>query len=89
MMDDLLDDFPEPPRKVEPWTGEFASVQADERYVKFARRIIQRTDQNGDEVLTPAEWKRMLISPAKADANQDGVITVNEYAVFLQNRDRD
>jgi len=43
----------------------------DDKIMKVSRRIIKRNDKNGDEVLTPSEWKVMLMSPAKSDSNRD------------------
>ncbi|MEM9826902.1 MAG: hypothetical protein AAF958_09955 [Planctomycetota bacterium] len=57
------------------------------KYLSFAQRIISRSDKNGDGKLSASEWSEMLMSPAKADTNADGIVTVEEYAVFLQNND--
>jgi Ca2+-binding EF-hand superfamily protein len=61
-------------------------TQADEKYVKVVQRIVERYDKNGDGVLTPSEYGSMLMSPAAADADRDGKITINEYALWMQAR---
>lgn len=58
----------------------------DEKYIKNAIRIIERYDKNNDKILTVSEWESMLMSPADADANRDGKITVDEYALWVQTR---
>ena len=60
------------------------SIQA----LEYAARIIQRNDKNGDGVLTEKEWADMLVDPSPADTNQDGQITVEEYAAWMENRGR-
>ncbi len=57
----------------------------DSKNLKYSERIIGRNDKNKDGVLTASEWKEMLMSPAKADFNRDGKVTVEEYAMWLQN----
>ncbi len=58
----------------------------DEKYLKYSQRIIGRYDKNNDNALTPSEWESMLMSPAAADANRDGRITVEEYALWMQSK---
>ena len=58
----------------------------DPKYVKVVERIIKRYDKNNDNALTASEWSKMLMSPAKYDANRDGRITINEYALGMQAR---
>lgn len=65
-----------------------SDVKPDPKLVTYAKRIITRYDKNNDSQLTPAEWESMLISPAKADANGDGRVTVEEYAIWLTLRSR-
>ncbi|MDA8743338.1 EF-hand domain-containing protein [Rubripirellula amarantea] len=60
----------------------------DPKYISVAERIIKRRDKNNDGMLTPSEWKTMLMSPADADANRDGKITVEEYARWTISRER-
>ncbi len=50
--------------------------------MEWAKRQIQKYDQNRDGQLTAKEWENMLIKPVGADANGDGVLTVEEYAAF-------
>ncbi|QDV86257.1 EF-hand domain-containing protein [Planctomycetes bacterium TBK1r] len=60
----------------------------DDKMVSYAERIIGRYDANGDKKLVASEWKKMLMSPADADANRDGTITVTEYAWWMQSRSK-
>lgn len=60
--------------------------QIDERFVKYASRIVARYDKNNDKELTESEYDQMLMSPAAADADNNGRITVAEYAAWMQNR---
>ena len=55
----------------------------DEKYIKVGQRIIDRYDKNGDKALTASEWEKMLMSPADADGNRDGRITVEEFAWMM------
>ncbi len=64
------------------------SEPIDEKYVKVGQRIIGKYDKNNDNALTASEWEKMLMSPADADANRDGRVTVEEYALWMQSRDR-
>lgn len=50
---------------------------------RYARRVIQRYDLNGDGQLQEVEWRKMHGQPALMDANQDGVITVDELAQWV------
>lgn len=65
-----------------------SSAKPDEKYVKVVKRIVERYDKNQDNVLTASEWEKMLMSPAEADGNRDGRITVDEYALWMQSRQR-
>lgn len=56
--------------------------------IEYAARIVQRNDRNGDGVLTRQEWAEMLVDPSPADTNQDGQITVEEYAAWVHSRAR-
>lgn len=60
----------------------------DDKYIKVGQRIIERYDKNNDRMLTASEWEKMLMSPADADGNRDGRITIEEYAVWMQARER-
>ncbi|TWU48129.1 EF-hand domain-containing protein [Rubripirellula reticaptiva] len=61
---------------------------ADPKYVKVVQRIVQRYDSNNDGTLTASEWEKMLMSPAAADANRDGRISVEEYALWMQSNQK-
>lgn len=60
----------------------------DPKYVDVAERIVLRYDKNDDKELTASEWGKMLMSPAAYDANRDGRITINEYALGMQARQK-
>ena len=60
----------------------------DEKYIKVGQRIIERYDKNGDNALTASEWEKMLMSPADADGNRDGRITVEEYGAWMMAREK-
>jgi len=60
--------------------------QPDEKTMQYAEKIIQRNDKNKDGVLTPDEWKNMLIDISAADANKDGRITPLEYGQWTMQR---
>lgn len=65
-----------------------SSGAVDEKYIKVGQRIIDRYDKNGDKSLTASEWEKMLMSPADADANRDGRITVEEYGLWMMSREK-
>ena len=56
-------------------------------YSEMSQRILNRYDKDSDGQLTTAEWEPMLLNPTTADADQNGRITVDEYATWLQARD--
>ena len=60
----------------------------DDKYVKLGQRIIDRYDKNKDGQLTASEWGKMLMSPAAADRDRNGKITVQEYATWMQSRQK-
>lgn len=64
--------------------AEMAGV--DKKMIQYAERIIGRYDANKDQTLSKVEYKKMLLSPADADTDQDGSITIIEYATWMQNR---
>ncbi len=68
-----------------PSTSDKSDVKIDDKLLKVSQRIITRNDTNKDGVLTPSEWKDMLLSPAKSDSNRDGKVTAEEYALWMQN----
>lgn len=59
-----------------------------EKELKYAATIIGRYDGNKDGALTATEWKSMLLSPAGADFNGDGRVTIQEYAQHMANRSK-
>ncbi len=59
----------------------------DDKYTKIAQKIVGRYDANKDSMLTVSEWSKMLMSPADADGNRDGRITIEEYAFWMQSRE--
>ena len=67
-------------------SGGNSKVQVSERNRKYAERLITRFDKNKDGELTQSEWKEMLMSPAAADANGDGRITLDEYGLWMETR---
>ncbi|WDQ18933.1 HEAT repeat domain-containing protein [Rhodopirellula sp. P2] len=58
----------------------------DPKMFAYAERIIGRYDQDGSGSLVEQEWQPMLMSPASADVDHDGIITVEEYAAYLARR---
>ena len=62
--------------------------KAEDNYLKIAKQIITRYDQNADSQLNAEEWEKMLLSPAGADANKDQQITITEYAKWARSKDR-
>ncbi len=68
--------------------GGSPSGKPDDKLVSYAKRIISRYDKNKDDALTASEWKPMLMSPAAADANRDGRVTIIEYALWMESRSK-
>ncbi|WP_198953720.1 hypothetical protein [Rhodopirellula sp. MGV] len=62
--------------------------EVDDKMIAYAERIIGRYDSNNDKQLVKSEYEKMLMSPVAADANRDGIITVKEYALWMQSRRR-
>lgn len=62
--------------------------ELDVKMVKYAERVISRYDKNKDGQLTRPEFETMLMSPLPADADQNGSITVPEYAAWMQSRSK-
>ena len=60
----------------------------DEKLMKYAERVVARYDKNGDSLLTANEYEKMLMSPAPADSDNNGVITITEYASWMQQRSK-
>lgn len=50
---------------------------------RYAERLVHRYDLNGDGQLQSGEWSKMQGNPAAADANRDGVITLDEWVRYL------
>jgi hypothetical protein len=50
---------------------------------RYAQRLIQRYDHNGDGKLQADEWRKMHGDPARADANSDGVVSVEELVQWI------
>ncbi|MEM7477303.1 MAG: hypothetical protein AAF483_20150 [Planctomycetota bacterium] len=57
-------------------------------YVEWAKKQISKYDKDGNGELTKSEWERMIIKPVGADADGNGVITVEEYAQFRAAKSR-
>lgn len=62
--------------------------KVDPKYVKVIERIFSRSDKNGDGALTESELEGMLMRPKGADYDRDGRITINEYAMWMQARQK-
>lgn len=60
----------------------------DPKYVHYAERIFKRSDKNGDGLLTLSEMENMLMNPSSADADGDEIVTLGEYAAYIQLRDQ-
>jgi len=50
---------------------------------RYALRLLERYDRNGDGRLQPEEWREMPSGAQAADANQDQVITLDELAARM------
>jgi len=53
-------------------------------YRKWAERTIKRNDKDNDGVLSRDEASRLDVDPTPADTNEDGKISVEEYAWWSQ-----
>lgn len=58
----------------------------DAKFIKVVQRIVDRNDLNKDGALTASEWDKMPMSPAAADFNRDGRVSVDEYTYWMQTR---
>lgn len=65
-----------------------ATEDLDPRYIKRAERIVSRNDKDNSGTLTVDEWKTMVMDISGADLNRDGKITTEEYAGWMQARDK-
>lgn len=55
---------------------------------KMAESMIRRYDKDGDMRLDASEWDANPAMGANADADQDGFITTEEYATYMESRMR-
>jgi hypothetical protein len=53
------------------------------KILRYAERLVQQYDANGDGVLQKDEWQKVRGSPDRIDANRDGLISVNEFAQYI------
>jgi len=53
------------------------------KILRYARRLLKHFDTNGDGRLEPSEWQRMPGEVRQADANGDGVITLEELSEWM------
>lgn len=74
---------PASPPDTPPASGD---ITPSEQTMAHARRLVGRNDKNQDGVLTPDEWEAMLIDPSAADYDQDGRITLEEFARWTESR---
>jgi hypothetical protein len=63
-----------------------AGAPLDKKYISYTERIFGRYDTNEDKSLSADEWEKMLMSPIAADSDNDNLITVIEYATWMQQR---
>lgn len=72
--------------KVVDWVKEAKATEAAMRVsnaqLEWSKRQIAKYDTDGDGKLSQEEGRKMLVNPTGADADQDGFITVEEYAKF-------
>jgi Ca2+-binding EF-hand superfamily protein len=64
-----------------------AAGKPEKKHIDVAKKIVNRYDKSGDGALTASEWKSMIMSPAAADGNRDGKVTIDEYAYWIKNRE--
>ena len=83
-----VDDQPQAQSEGSDGAAAAPSGPIEEKYAKLGQRIIGKYDQDNDNALDASEWEKMLMSPADADDNRDGRVTVEEYALWMQSRDR-
>lgn len=62
--------------------------EIDPKLIAYARRLIQRSDRNGDLKLSRNEFASLLLNPEPADTDGNDEITVEEYALWMQSRTR-
>ena len=61
-------------------------ISSKDKYVKYAKGLIEKYDANKDGVLTEEEWPKMKIDHRSADRDGNGRITAEELGSYLQNR---
>ena len=73
------------PSPVSPGSSPGSSSANDPaRFRAFAESLLRQNDENKSGMLERDEWKNMRSEHQAADANKDGVITVDELAASLQ-----
>jgi hypothetical protein len=55
------------------------------KVLRYARRLVERYDRNGDGKLQPEEWRQMQGTPKLIDRDGDGEITLEELAQYVAN----
>lgn len=50
------------------------------KIVRYAKKLVEKYDADGDGVLQQEEWSRMSGTPRLADLDGDGIVTVEELA---------
>lgn len=67
--------------------------QHDGRTIAFARRLLERADENGNQIVDPGEWGRLRWrgDPNELDLNRDARLTLAELiqGIARQRRDRE
>jgi hypothetical protein len=53
------------------------------KVLRYAQRLLKTYDADGDGQLQPAEWQNLPADARGADANGDGVITLDELAAYI------
>ncbi len=70
-------------RRDAPQTVQTARQAVPAKITRYAQRVLRQYDRNGDGRLQPAEYAPMAGQPARADADHDGVITLDEFAEYV------
>ena len=66
------------------WSAAFAQERgAPAKVLRYVAVIIQRYDQNGDEIMQREEWEKMPGTPQAIDLDGDGQITKDELVWYL------
>ncbi|OHB80967.1 MAG: hypothetical protein A2W31_04720 [Planctomycetes bacterium RBG_16_64_10] len=55
------------------------------KIARYAKRLVQKYDRDGDRRLRQDEWEQMGGDPRRADANGDGIILFEELARHVAN----